>query len=257
VSVLPAVNPMQLTGKRVLVTGASSGIGRDTAVLLSQLGASVLACGRDAARLEETRAMLAGEGHGIEAFDLLDTEGIPAWMQQAAARFGTLDAVVHCAGIHSTMGVRFQAVADAELMMKANWASAWAIAKGLRQKPVRGPEVALVFVSSIMALVGQPGLTAYASSKGAVVALTRALAMELAAEKIRVNCVVPGHVKTEMAEKVGEYLSPEQMQEIARQHPLGIGTARDVSHAIAFLVAETGRWLTGSSIVVDGGFTAH
>jgi NAD(P)-dependent dehydrogenase (short-subunit alcohol dehydrogenase family) len=255
--VQPQVNPMELDGKRILVTGASSGIGRDTAILLSQLGARVLACGRDEARLGQTRAMLAGEGHGIEAFDLLDTEGIPAWMQQAAARFGALDGAVHCAGIHRTMGVRFQAVADAELMMKANWASAWAIAKGLRQKPVRGPEVSLVLVSSIMAVVGQPGLSAYASSKGALVSLTRALAVELAAEKIRVNCVVPGHVKTEMAEKVGEYLTPAQMEEISRQHPLGIGTARDVSHAIAFLVAATGRWLTGSALVVDGGFTAH
>jgi len=104
-----------------------------------------------------------------------------------------------------------------------------------------------------MGLVGQPAVTAYAASKGALIALAKSLAMEWAGDGIRVNCVAPGHVKTEMAAALQSMLTTEQFAAIEAMHPLGVGTARDVAHAIAFLLADSGRWITGTTLIVDGG----
>jgi NAD(P)-dependent dehydrogenase (short-subunit alcohol dehydrogenase family) len=112
-------------------------------------------------------------------------------------------------------------------------------------------------LSSVAGIVGQPGIAAYASSKAAVLGLTRCLALELAPEHIRVNCVAPAMVKTEMADQLFKSLSPEQVTEIEQAHPLGIGRPRDVAHAIAFLLSDDARWITGSVLVVDGGYTAR
>ena len=251
-------NPLDLSGKSFLVTGASSGIGRDAAQLLAELGARVALSGRDEKRLADSLGALAGEGHGTFPMELGDTDRIPDWLQQVAAKTGPLAGIVHCAGVHSMMPVRFQAPAQAADVMKANWLTAWALAKGFRHKAVRAPEDArLVLMASVMAVVGQPAVTAYASSKGAVLALAKSLAMELAPEGIRVNCIVAGQVRTEMADQMDKQMPPEKLEAMRRMHPLGIGTPRDVSHAVAYLLAETGRWVTGSALVVDGGYTAH
>ena len=141
--------------------------------------------------------------------------------------------------------------------MQTNWSAAWLLAKGFRQAGVYATPGSVVFVSSVVGMVGQPGLSAYASSKGALLALTKSLAMELVSEGIRVNSVVPGYVQTEMAQNLEKILTADQVEAIRRMHPLGFGTAEDVAHAIAFLLAVTGRWITGTALVVDGGYTAH
>jgi NAD(P)-dependent dehydrogenase (short-subunit alcohol dehydrogenase family) len=251
------INPMDLTGRKILVTGASSGIGRATAVLLSQLGASLVLNGRSEQRLEQAHGQLAGVGHAIEPFDLVEVDQIPAWMRGLSERVGRLDGMVHSAGITTTLPIRAQTATQADEVMRINWSAAWLLCKGFRQPAVRAESGSIVFISSVVGLVGQPGVSAYASSKGAVLALTKALAMELAPEKIRVNAVVPGHVRTEMAEDLGKILTAEQLDAIRRMHPLGLGEAEDVAGAIAFLLARTGRWITGAALTVDGGYTAR
>lgn len=252
------INPLELTGKTVLVTGASSGIGRDVALLLSQLGARVILSARNRERLNGTMALLEGASHVIEAFDLTDVAEIPAWLQELATRTGPLYGLVHCAGIASRLPVRFMSLEQAEATMRTNWLSAWALAKGFRHKRVfSGTDGRIVFISSILALAGQSGAAAYASSKGAILSLTRALALEFASENIRVNAVLPGLVQTEMADALGQELTVEQIQFIVAKHPLGLGKPRDVAYAIAFLLAETSRWITGSVLTVDGGYTAQ
>lgn len=251
------INPLNLTGERILVTGASSGIGRATAILLSQLGASVVITGRDGARLDQTRGQLAGAGHVVEPFDLAAVDTIPAWMLKLAAQSGPLSGLVHCAGITTRLPIRIQTAEQADRVMRTNWSAAWLLAKGFRQPRVRTGSGSVVFISSVVGVVGQPALSAYASSKGALLALTKALAMELAPEKIRVNAVVPGYVRTEMAESLEKILTADQVEAIRRMHPLGLGTAQDIASAVAFLLAETGRWITGTALTVDGGYTAH
>jgi len=149
-------------------------------------------------------------------------------------------------------------VKQAEEMMRTNWSTAWALAKGFRHRKVfSGIDGRIVFVSSIAAVAGQAGATAYASSKGAVLGLTRSLAMEFSVEGINVNAVLPGLVETEMGRAMRNELTVEQFDMLVRKHPLGMGQPRDVAYSIAFLLAETGRWITGSVLTVDGGYLAQ
>lgn len=251
------INPMSLNGRNILVTGASSGIGKDTACFLSKLGARVVLAGRDIERLKECHRLLEGEGHRIKAFDLSAVDDISQWIKKISEEIGHLNGLVHSAGIYFIRPLRATSRRNFEDLMHINVTTAFCLVKGFRQKGVFAQNSSVVFLSSVMGLVGQPGVAAYCSSKGALIALAKSLALELAKDKIRVNCVCPGHVATNMAEKLRQTLTPEQFDEIESMHPLGIGSTEDVANAIAFLLADTGRWITGSSLVVDGGYTAH
>lgn len=252
------LNPMDLSGYRVLLTGASSGIGRETAVLLSRLGAELVLVARRAEGLEETRRLLEGERHCVAAFDLAATAEIPAWMKKLAADGGAFRGLVHSAGIHLMRPLQVLSPDALENTLRIHVGAALALVKGFRQKGVVHPQGgSAVLLASVMALVGQPGVSAYAASKGALAAAGRAMALELAKERIRVNCLAPGQIQSEMAEQQKQSLTEEQWAAIEALHPLGIGTPRDVAHAVAFLLADTGRWITGTTLVVDGGYTAQ
>jgi NAD(P)-dependent dehydrogenase (short-subunit alcohol dehydrogenase family) len=250
-------NPMDLTGQTILVTGASSGIGRETARLISQLGAHVILVGRNEERLAETLRSLDGGGHSAERFDLSSADEIPRWLKSISASSGPLHGVVHSAGIHRLRPVRVLGSKTVEDVMRINVGAAIGLAKAFCQRGVGAPGGSIVFLSSVTGLVGQAGIAAYAASKGAIIAVTKALAVELARERIRVNCVAPGVVITPLWQGVLEMLTPEQGAALEAMHLLGLGNARDVSYAIAFLLAESARWITGTVLVVDGGYTAH
>lgn len=251
------INPMELENRVIMVTGASSGLGRETSILLSQLGARLILVGRNSEQLEKTLSLLEGTSHQLQVFDLLDVDGIPQWMKGIAGISGPLHGLIHSAGVQITKPLRALTCANIDEVMKINVTASFGLIKGFRQKGVCANPASVVLISSVMGLVGQPCVSAYSASKGALVALSKSLALELARENIRVNCVAPGHVQTEMAEKVHETLTAEQVEAIQKMHPLGIGAPRDVANTIAFLIADTGRWITGSTLVVDGGYTAH
>ncbi len=248
---------MDLTGRSVLVTGASSGLGKGIAELLAKLGAKVILVARDTVRLEAVRSSLAGSGHGKEIFDLTQTDEIAGWMKEVVQRHGTLHGLVHSAGVLTTKPLRMQVAADWESAMRINVAAGAALAKGFRQKGVYGGAGSIVYLSSVMGLTGQPGQILYSATKGALVAMTRSMALELARESIRVNCVAPAVVATGMSEGLQKNLSPEQFAQIVAQHPLGLGRAEDVANAVAFLLADSARWITGTTLTVDGGYTAQ
>jgi NAD(P)-dependent dehydrogenase (short-subunit alcohol dehydrogenase family) len=250
------LNPLDLTGRRFLVTGASAGIGAETAILLSRLGGRVLAVGRDQARLEQTMAKLEGEGHAMEARDLSQTDDLPVWIKAKAAEGGPFDGVVHSAGIVLNRPLRILKTKDLDTINAINVSAALMLAKGLRLKGVAAERSSLVLISSVAALKGQPSLVAYAASKGALISITRTLAVELARDNIRVNCICPGLVKTEMASNLENILTPDVYTEIEKAYPLGVGTTADVAHAIAFLLADTARWITGGILVLDGGYSS-
>ena len=250
-------NPMDLTGRTILVTGASSGIGRATSVVLSRLGAKVILVGRNADELDRTAEMLESAPHRIESRDLSDTESIPKWLKTLAEQEGPLNGLVHSAGVHTPKPVRFVSTDDVESLMRINFTSAVQLTKGFRQRKVVAAPAAIVFVSSILERVGQPAASLYSASKGALGALARSLALELAPEQIRVNCVAPGVVRTAMTQKFREQLTEQQFADIEAMHPLGLGEPVNVAHSVAFLLGATGSWITGSTLVVDGGYTAH
>ena len=250
-------NPMDMVDRRVLVTGASSGIGRETAILLSQLGARVMLVSRNQSGLEETKSLLAGSGHRVEPYDLRSLDDIPCWMKRMSHEFGTLSGLVHCAGLQMTLPVRQVTAAKVTKVMEINVMAAVMLAKGIRQRGVFAPPGSIVFLSSVMGLVGSAGRSVYSSTKSALIGLTKSLAVELAHEGMRVNCVAPAFVATAMFQELKDHLTDEQFAKIESAHPLGIGTVRDVANAVAFLLADTGRWITGTTLVVDGGYTAQ
>jgi NAD(P)-dependent dehydrogenase (short-subunit alcohol dehydrogenase family) len=248
------INPWDMGNRIVMVTGASSGIGRQTAILFSELGAQVILVGRNTDKLADTLNLMSGTGHVADAFDLSDTDEIDRWFQGIADSVGPLHALVHCAGIQKTRPLQTLKSKTMDEIMRVNVHAGLALARNFARKNSR--DSAIVFVSGGVALVGQAGVAAYAASKGAVVAMTKSLAVELAKDRIRVNCVCPGYIETEMLQKVRSTLTPDQFSVLERMHPLGIGRPVDVAYAIAFLVADTGRWITGTALIVDGGYTA-
>ncbi len=248
---------MDLSGLTFLVTGASSGLGLAIAVGAAQLGAKVVLVARDAVRLDAARAALPGGGHASEAFDLSQIDAIPSWMRELAQRHGVFHGLVHSAGVLTTKPLRMQTGADWETAMRINVAAAAALVKGFRQKGVVAGTGSVVLLSSVMALAGQPGQTLYSATKGALVAMARSMALELARENIRVNCVAPAVVITGMSAQLQQNVSPEQFAAITAMHPLGLGQPEDVAHAATFLLSSAARWITGTTLTVDGGYTAH
>lgn len=253
----PAVyNPMDLSGRLMLVTGASAGIGRATAVMLSRLGARVILNGRDAGRLAETAERLTGDGHAVAPFDLSDLEMVPGWMKGLCADAGPLDGVAHCAGIQTLRPIRIFSSGFFDDVMRANLGSALALARGLRQKGCHAERAAMALISSTAATAASPGNVVYAASKGGIIAATKGLAVELLSDGIRVNCVVPSIVETELIERGKQKLTAEQYEHLRTLQPLGFGRPDDIAHMIAYLLADTSRWMTGSIVTVDGGRTA-
>ncbi len=253
----PRRKPLDLTGRTVLVTGGSSGIGRETAVVLSELGCRVVVSGRRAEQLKATLVRMTDGAHATEPFDLADLDAIPAWIKSLADLYGPFDGLVHAAGIRKTVGLRGLSPEVLHETFRVNFDSAVILAKGFRQKRCCAPSSSVVFVSSVSAIVGSPGTSAYAASKAALIGLTRSLAIELAREGIRVNCIAPGMVQSEMTDQIRTSLSEEQFAGIVAQHPLGLGTTWDVACAAAYLISDAGRWMTGQTLVLDGGFSAH
>ena len=250
------INPLDFTGRTVLVTGASSGIGRETAVVLSGFGSRVVLTGRRVEQLEATLQRMPGGPHALEPFDLNNLDSIPSWMTDLARRHGPFDGLVHAAGFRKTAGLRALSVDVLHQTLRVNLDSAVLLAKGFRQKGCCRATSSVVFLSSAAALVGVPATAAYAASKAALIGLTKSLARELAREGIRVNCIAPGMVESEMTGQIRLALSDEQFAAIVAQHPLGLGTAWDVACAAAYLLSDAARWMTGQVLVLDGGFSA-
>lgn len=251
-------NPMQLTGRRILVTGASAGIGRATAILLSQLGASVISVGRNQERLQQTQKQLAPGNHAATVIDLSDLDAIPRQMQDLVAKEGQLNGLVHAAGMQMTLPLKMLAVSKWREMLLINTEASLVLAQAFQSKDVCATSGgAIVFISSVLGQVGAPGRSVYSLTKGALDAMAKSLALELAPRKIRVNCVAPAFVRTAMYEEMARFWSSTQQMKVENDHPLGLGAPEDIANAVAFLIADTGRWITGSTLVVDGGYTAH
>ncbi|MFC4222725.1 SDR family NAD(P)-dependent oxidoreductase [Lysinibacter cavernae] len=246
-----------ITGKRILITGGSSGIGLATATLAATMGAKVVIVGRDSNRVSNVVTELPGSGHHGLVFDLSDLDNIPKLVKEASAFEGGLDGLVHSAGLHETAPLKALSATRTRALFDVNVTAAMMLAKGFRVRTIEKNDPSLVFLASVAGLVGQPATSQYSATKGAVISLTKSLAIELAREGIRVNAVAPGVVETPMATSLAQQIGSENYDSVVRQHPLGLGTPLEVAHAVLFLMSPAARWITGTSLIIDGGYTAQ
>jgi len=245
-------------GRWVVVTGASQGIGRACAEELSHNGARIVLIGRNEAKLEDTRTALSGDGHQVLVLDLTQFDRIHAGVAQLAGQVGRLYGLCHAAGEVATQPLSVTTVDVVQRMMAVNVLAGIELARAISRRDVMDPGGgSLVFISSIYGHVGVPGETGYSATKGAISAAARAMAMELARRRIRVNTVSPGFVSTPMTDTALDILSADQAAAIKGKHPLGIGTPADVARAAVFLLAPETTWITGTDMVVDGGYSAQ
>lgn len=251
-------NPFSLAGQRILVTGAGSGIGRATAELASTMGATVVLCDINDEALSKTRELCQGETE-LLCVDLTDVDNLKLQVVDIVKRIGKLTGVAHIAGIPAIVPLK---MVDRERYDRVSHINAYAgvqLAQLLADRRIGDASVgaSVVLVSSCYANVGSAANVCYAASKGAVQSITKALAIELAPKGIRVNCVAPGFVKSEMMANTGTMFDASHEEEVARMMPLGIGVPSDVAGMIVCLLSPAGKWCTGSVIAVDGGFTAQ
>ena len=250
-------NLLDLGGRRILVSGAASGIGRAIAEVASQQGATIIGIDRNGDGLNAVISSLNGSGHRAVVTDLTDTAAIQGWMFEAASH-GPISGLVHAAGLPCISPVRSLTPDVYSTVWKVNVEAAIAMTRAFQNKKVCGGEPgSVVFIASVMALVGSPAAAGYSMTKGALIAMSRSMAVELAPRRIRVNCIAPGFVKTPMLDRVGGGWDAAQQAAVEAAHPLGMGEAVDVANAAAFLLSDASRWMTGSTLTIDGGYTAQ
>lgn len=246
-----------LAGRHILVTGASSGLGRATAIALARAGGRLALMGRDEARLRETAAGLEGEGHTSHVLSFKGLEGTAEAVKAIAAAGGPLDGVFHSAGLELVRPIRMLKDEHAASLLEAAVLGSLGVARAAASRGVSNDGASLVFMSSVAGLRGTAGMVGYSASKAAVDGMVRSLACELAPRKIRVNSIAAGGVETEMHERLAKTLGENALADYQRRHLLGFGTADDIANAALFLLGGGSRWITGATMSVDGGYTAQ
>lgn len=249
-------NPFSLEGKTILITGASSGIGRQCAIDCSKMGAKVVLVARNQERLDETLSLMEGEGHRAYSYDLEQLTGIKDLIAQIVAENGKLDGLIHAAGIEKTAPVKLLSSEDYDSVYKTNCLSAFEIVKNLGLKQINA-EASIVFIASISGVIARTGLAAYSASKGALISASKVMALEFAKRKIRVNTVSPGTILTPMMEKALNEMPEEDRAKRVEGFPLGLGQTTDISNACIYLLSDAAKWVTGQNLIVDGGYTCR
>lgn len=250
-------NPSMLAGQRIVVTGASSGIGRATAVLLASCGAQLIILGRDQPRLALTLAQLAGDGHLARELDLDGGDGIAEFLKEMTTGQPPLSGIFHAAGIELVRPIKLSKAQQVEHVFSSSIQSALALARGAASRGVMRDGAALLFMSSVAAQSGQSGMAVYAAAKAAIDGMVRSLAVEMAPRGIRVNSIAAGAVHTEMHARLTHGIPEAALQAYAERHPLGFGKAEDIAQVAAFLLSDAGRWVSGATWAVDGGYLAR
>ncbi len=251
-------NPFSLKDKTVLLTGASSGIGRQCAIDCSRMGAKVILIARNEVRLQETLSLLDHpEKHCYYVIDLFQIDQIKTLVEEVIEKQGKLDGFVHAAGVEKTLPIELLTSDDYMSIFKVNALSAFEFVRYFSNKKYFRDGGHIVFISSITSIIGRGGVSAYAASKGAMVSAVRSMALELAKKNICINCISPGTVLTPLMRNFLSDLSEEDYQKRVSGFPLGLGETVDISNACIYLLSDASRWVTGQNLIVDGGYTAR
>ncbi|MEI7676096.1 MAG: SDR family oxidoreductase [Bacteroidales bacterium] len=246
-------NPFSLLGKTILVTGASSGIGRSVAIECSKIGANLIIVGRNSNRLNEVLLFIQNISpmglHCSFQTDLTDDLAL----KELVSELPLLDGVVHCAGILKKIPFKFINRDEINRMLDTNFYSPALLSQAIFRKKLLKEESSIVFVSSIASHVASFGSTMYMASKGALNSMVRGVALELSEKRIRANCIEPGLIKTNLT--LGA-LTIEDLEGYEKKYPLGrFGEPEEIAYAAIYLLSDASKWITGTTITVDGGIT--
>lgn len=241
-------NPFSLKGKTILITGASSGIGRGIAIACSKMGASVIVNGRNEERLNETLLQMSGENNQKVVADLSDTAKISSMV----AELPKLDGIVHCAGIGQRVLCKQLQEKDLDNMMDVNFKATVMLQTELLKQKKINKAASIVFIASIAAESPTIGNAMYCASKGAIISYANCLSIEMAPRLVRVNCISPAMVWTDLIFKGG--ITEDELKEDEKRYPLKrYGTPEDIAYLSIYLLSDASSWMTGSNIKLTGG----
>lgn len=249
---------MELSGKNILITGASSGIGRGISIFLSRLGANVIMAARNEEKLKETYKELEPGNHSYYLIDLNNLKAIEGMLDDICSDDRKLNGIVYSAGISRTVPIQYLKLEDLINIMSVNFYAFMELVKHFSKRKYNDKGGSIVAISSISSRVGARGLSAYCASKGAVDSAVRALAVELAAKNIRINSIAPSMIKTQIYDGLVELVNNNNFEaDLKKRQIMGLGKPEDVAGAAAFLLSDAAKFITGTSMIVDGGYLAH
>ncbi len=241
----------KLTGKKFLVTGASSGIGYESCLLISKLGGSFIGIARREDELKKLLEVADNKENSVIAADLSKESEIG----KIVSSIPNIDGIVHSAGITAPSPLKFYKKELIDRMREVNYDSILLLLSNIVKQKKINKKASIVLVSSISGIYGMKGNGIYAGTKGALIAITKVWANELAVSGIRVNAVAPGMVRTDITMKAIEILSAETIADDEKKYPLGYGDPIDVAAPITFLLSQASKWITGEVLIIDGGRT--
>ena len=248
-------NPFTLEKKTIIITGASSGIGRQCAIDCSRMGANVILIARNKERLQETLSLMEVGNHNYYCYDLSDLEGIRSLVSNIISDNRKINGFIHAAGIELTKPTKLLEPLDYNRIFDVNSVSAFELVRNLSSVKNMEQNSSIVLISSITSIIGRTGVAAYAASKGAMNSATKVFALELVKRKIRVNCILPGTIITPLIQNYLSSLNEEDYKKRIDGFPLGLGETTDISNACIYLLSDASRWVTGQNIIIDGGYT--
>ncbi len=247
-------NPMDLTGKRILISGASGGIGRATSKRLSELGATLVLTDIKEDRLEEVVETLDGKGHAFYVMNFKDIDSIEGTIDLICKENGIFNGFVHCAGIAPMRPFKMTKYDDVLPTMQVNFFSFVEIVRCITQKKRFADGGSIVAMSSTGAIHGKPTKVAYSASKAAIDAAIRCMICDLQKRKIRINSVMPSWVNTNMYKSfLRDYPDSKDIREIEERQYMGVSDPEEVANVIGFLLSDATKTITGTSILMDGG----
>lgn len=249
------MNIINLTGKVIIVTGAASGIGKETAITLSKIGAKLVLLDISEEGLSETMLALQGKEHSKYVINLSEIENIAPLINNISTQYGTINGLVHCAGISSRKPLNVLTKDGFSRVMDINFYSFVELVRQTCKKKHFADGGSIVVMSSISSIKGYKAKTEYCVSKASVDAFVRCMAAELADRKIRINSVMAAEVLTPMAMKAHELNNAVGASEFVA--PLGPSEPYEVANTIAFLLSDATKTITGTSLLIDGGATIN
>ncbi|MBZ4041963.1 SDR family NAD(P)-dependent oxidoreductase [Flavobacterium hibisci] len=239
--------------KKILITGATSGIGLALCEFLLNNNCNVIAVGRDESKITGLQNQFESALKFV-SLDLTEFASYPKIFEESLAA-NKFDGFVHCAGMEETLPLTMYNPESVSKIFNINVFSGIELLRSFSKKKYSNDGASIVFISSVMGELGQPGKIGYCATKSAVLGVVKSSALELAKRKFRVNAVSPGVVNTPMTQKLFSQIEESNIERIKQMHPLGIGDVEDVVPIISFLLSDNSKWITGQNIKIDGGYS--